>query len=792
MQIPVPLIIGWTPSPPVIIVVGSLLIVLMVILFISLISRKKQLRKKGHLTELDEKVSETQQKELEWYREKRFLMERQAREKHNRIADLIDANSPEKSHKMTHSASQLFLLAESIREERQHLGTDISKLTMIDRRLRDLGKDCIMQTGKGAKAEEWLSEMTRCRQMIQSNLEDMRKSQTSLRSVLSDVVKLEEKALKNQISAVEMPMATALLERCKRKLIELPDGLRTVAKSTGERAQALFKESAAYIPEENLHSVWKQQLDLDLFSSKHRPGGRSDLLAAAQSAIGSFRIASGKDDEKVSVDEESNSTIDDQVSETEVEVEQKPPMESADDSTAKVSDELKQDNATASIKDPWARLSAEPETRIDLDTDSGVLEIEPMEIKDEVRVEPANTEFGKSSPQKKSFSSFWDEDDDYEKEEAPLPTLKKVDVDKKVVVEVEEKVVEVEEKVAEIEGKMAEIEEKVADDQERSDNRSFFFGKKKSSNKKHDKAKNEEPKKPADPDSGYQFKGKSSAKNIASAAAAATAAIGVAKSAKGRDNEQGYQFKSGASSGGDKAPETTEAKPLEVEVEEKSKSTKSKDSMWSQPLDFGLDKQVEKPVEEKGKGKKPFSFNPFTSIDSKADKSKESSLVERQEDDARGDTSKLVIFRSNDPEIWNTTCERSDNQYSISVSEITGDANWLGIKRVDTGEEVFSEVSLPELKLSGDGKAVGFNGSNEYFYGARHLGFFSEQCATEVETRFTYGGWGFGHLATADGDDDNPQQICGWNGHRIPDGTTFEFTLYETRPEWAKEEDVIV
>ena len=114
------------------------------------------------------------------------------------------------------------------------------------------------------------------------------------------------------------------------------------------------------------------------------------------------------------------------------------------------------------------------------------------------------------------------------------------------------------------------------------------------------------------------------------------------------------------------------------------------------------------------------------------------------------------------------------------------------MKRTDTGEEVFGEVTKNDLKNSGEGRSAGFNGSNEFFYGARHLGFFSEECATEVETRFTYGGWGFGHLSNAESESDKDQQACGWKGKRIASDTIFEITLYENRPAHATDDLIII
>ncbi len=150
----------------------------------------------------------------------------------------------------------------------------------------------------------------------------------------------------------------------------------------------------------------------------------------------------------------------------------------------------------------------------------------------------------------------------------------------------------------------------------------------------------------------------------------------------------------------------------------------------------------------------------------------------------------LVIFRSNDPEIWNTDTYRGANDRSIALQDIDGEATWISIKRTDTGEIMYAPIEHNTILKCHDDQTFGFNGTNEFFYGARHLGFFSEECAGEVETRFTYGGWGFGHLA--DGDSANTKQNCGWAGKSIADDTVIEIALYEKRPDGIGPGQIVV
>ena len=490
------------------VLIGVIIVLLTLGIYFYIVYRKKSLEA-AQKNRLKESVARARSEELQWYREKRFLMERQAAEKQDRIHDLIESMRPENAHQLSFPASRVFFLAEAIREERQFLGTDISKLSLIDRRLRSLAKECLTRPGKGAKAELWLSEVSLCRQAIQGNREDLRKSQNLLRGILNALSEIEEDARKSRLFQEDIPKVIAELEDSKNRMAELPDELKSIARTTGERTQILFRESSLYLPDLDIHQVWREQMRLDLFSSKHRSGGREALLEAADEAILAFENA-------------------------------------------------KVDSA----------LPTEPET---------------------------------------------------------MPKAKK---------------------------------------------------------KTHDDA----------------------------------------------------------------------GQPA-----------------IAQPIS----ELVEQPVE-------PVTF-PEKSVPSSVWKSPTGSENRQQ-----------VIFCSSDPEIWDSSKNEGDEHCAIELDTLNGDFNWLGVRRCDTGEEVFFELEdVNELKANGNGQPVGFNGSNELFYGARHLGLFSEECAPEVETLFTYGGWGFGHLAASPGDDEEETQFCGWNGTQVPRETVFRFTVYNSLPEGVDPSQVV-
>ncbi|MCB1077263.1 MAG: hypothetical protein KDM64_05465, partial [Verrucomicrobiae bacterium] len=140
-------------------------------------------------------------------------------------------------------------------------------------------------------------------------------------------------------------------------------------------------------------------------------------------------------------------------------------------------------------------------------------------------------------------------------------------------------------------------------------------------------------------------------------------------------------------------------------------------------------------------------------------------------------TGGLVIFRGNDPTLWNRDVYVGVNRRARALTGLPEGIAYLRIRRTDTGDGVVVAVTNAQLSDDGDGSSVGFNGSNEYFYGAHHLGVFDESLPQEFETRFTFGGWGFGHGVSG------PEcQASGWEGLPVPPHTVFEITVFRKMP----------
>jgi len=146
----------------------------------------------------------------------------------------------------------------------------------------------------------------------------------------------------------------------------------------------------------------------------------------------------------------------------------------------------------------------------------------------------------------------------------------------------------------------------------------------------------------------------------------------------------------------------------------------------------------------------------------------------------------LLLFRSSDPSIWNGSVSDDDNHCAILLSEIPANVAWLRIRRLDTDEGIIIPVQSREITQDGGDRSFGFNGSNEEFYGARHLGIYGEELPQAVETRFAYGGWGFGHRVNGE-----TAQACAWAGQEIDGDTVMEITVFPRLPELTANDQMI-
>ncbi|MDF1739904.1 MAG: hypothetical protein P1U86_12155 [Verrucomicrobiales bacterium] len=206
-------------------------------------------------------------------------------------------------------------------------------------------------------------------------------------------------------------------------------------------------------------------------------------------------------------------------------------------------------------------------------------------------------------------------------------------------------------------------------------------------------------------------------------------------------------------------------------------------------IDFAVPEEtapIQKPL------KKTARVSGFTDLTK--EKSEVAPPVEAEENEQKDEDEEpevLVLFRSNDVGIWGKTIYRGTNHRARSLESIPDWNGWISMERLDTGERVFVRLDGDDLDDLDRSTSIGFNASNELFYGARHLGVFSEACPNEVETRFTYGGWGFGHRVSPGGNSAESLQAVGWEGKEIPSDTIFEICLHRELPEQRAQDRVL-
>ena len=147
-----------------------------------------------------------------------------------------------------------------------------------------------------------------------------------------------------------------------------------------------------------------------------------------------------------------------------------------------------------------------------------------------------------------------------------------------------------------------------------------------------------------------------------------------------------------------------------------------------------------------------------------------------------GDTPGTVVFRGSDPSIWNTKTRDGGNRFSDPIDTVKHPVKFVRIMRQATGEAVIVRVDGNHVLDEGFDPRCGWNGSCSEFSGGQHLGVYHCDLVQDFETRFEFGGWGFGHPYN-----DNDRQAWGWAGRQLPE-TVFEISLLEDVPDFMQHE----
>ncbi len=142
-----------------------------------------------------------------------------------------------------------------------------------------------------------------------------------------------------------------------------------------------------------------------------------------------------------------------------------------------------------------------------------------------------------------------------------------------------------------------------------------------------------------------------------------------------------------------------------------------------------------------------------------------------------------VVFRSNDPTIWNQDVNAGSLRYAMPIDRVKHAVNFVRLCRVDTGEAVIAPVQQADLLTKGLEQRVGWNGQCDEFSGGYHLGIYHVDAPQDVEICFGEGGWGFGHPFG-----ENDRQAFGWGGISIESPTVFEISLLKDLPGYLRHE----
>lgn len=147
-----------------------------------------------------------------------------------------------------------------------------------------------------------------------------------------------------------------------------------------------------------------------------------------------------------------------------------------------------------------------------------------------------------------------------------------------------------------------------------------------------------------------------------------------------------------------------------------------------------------------------------------------------------GSPAGTVVFRSNDPTIWNQRVREGRGRMAMPIAGVSHPIAFLRLMRTDTGEAVIVRVDKESLLGRGQNPRLGWNGLNDHFSGGHHLGIYHREAPQDVEICFGEGGWGFGHPYG-----DNDRQAYGWGGHDIGE-TVFEISLLPMLPDYLRHE----
>ncbi len=139
----------------------------------------------------------------------------------------------------------------------------------------------------------------------------------------------------------------------------------------------------------------------------------------------------------------------------------------------------------------------------------------------------------------------------------------------------------------------------------------------------------------------------------------------------------------------------------------------------------------------------------------------------------------MVLFRSDDPAVWNT--DSPGAKFAVPLRRVPTTIRFLRMKRIDTGATLILPISYQHLLREDKPElteACWWNGTAADAWGGRHLGvaqpkptLTDRERAILVSNHNFFTGSGFGHKMGV-----NDRQYCCWQGQEVP-RTTFEIAV---------------
>lgn len=137
-----------------------------------------------------------------------------------------------------------------------------------------------------------------------------------------------------------------------------------------------------------------------------------------------------------------------------------------------------------------------------------------------------------------------------------------------------------------------------------------------------------------------------------------------------------------------------------------------------------------------------------------------------------------VLFRSNDPKIWNSSTNEGPNRFAVPISNAPANTKYLRLKR-ETGQYVIIELNKSQIGKRFENGQIGWVGTNHFQWNGHHLGIYNKKWTDQIRGSIQIWplqnrgirGWGFGNRTQID-----DRQGHSWEGVSLS-RTVFEISV---------------